>query len=60
MQLPKFLYKILPKNSTGEKINKRDKELLDQYNKGNVLQVDNKIDNKEFFKKLLENGKISE
>jgi len=34
----------------------REKFLLEEYEKGRVLQVDNKIDNKEYFKEVEEDG----
>ena len=35
-----------------EKISPRNKQLLEEYNKGRILQVDNDIDNKELMRKL--------
>jgi len=35
-----------------EKISKKDKLLLEEYNKGKILQVDTGLDNKEYLKSL--------
>lgn len=48
----KFLIKILPKKNTGKQISNRQSELLDKYNKGLILQVDNEVNNKEYFNEI--------
>ena len=35
-----------------EKITKRDRQILEQYNQGRILQVDGQTDNKAYFKSL--------
>lgn len=41
MKVLKFLNK---------RISKKDKKILEEYEKGNIIQVDNSVDNKQFFK----------
>lgn len=50
-----FLHKLFKKirvSQKKERIIKRQKELLDQYDKGLILQVDNNKNNKEYFNKI--------
>ena len=39
---------------------KNNEKLLKEYEEGRILQVDNKIDNKEYFKKLDDNDKLKQ
>jgi len=43
---------IFSKKEKGSKITKRHQELIKDFEKGKILQVDNKKNNKEYFKKL--------
>jgi len=52
----RILGKILP-GRKGRKLRGRNKVLLDQHERGLVLQVDNNIDNKGYLNKRLRNGK---
>lgn len=52
MFLHRFFKKILPGQKQEKETTKKQKELLDQYNKGLILQVDNKKNNKEYFHKI--------
>lgn len=55
MYLNKIIEKVknlFPKKNQDTEKENRNKELLEKYNQGRILQVDNKKDNKEYFKSL--------
>lgn len=47
-----FKFKKKEKKVKEEIISKHNQELLKQYNEGRILRVDDKTDNKEYFKSL--------
>lgn len=52
MFLRKLFNKIISNKKKESEITKRQKELLEQYDKGLILQVDNNKNNKEYLHKI--------
>ena len=52
----KILNKFFSRNKK-KKLTKKEKELLENYDKGLILQVDNGVDNKKHFNAIRQNEK---